>query len=117
MAEDLMSLAADFVRLSSELEATREAMKRLLLNGAAGGERPFARRVSGGVEHPNAATARAAEGAIVKLLREQPGLGTSEIARETSSKPVTVADRLKRLRKKGAIVGGGRSGWSATAAG
>jgi hypothetical protein len=76
MAEDLRVLAADFVRLSSELEATREAMKRLLMNGAGEQTRPtLARRRPGGKE------AGEAEKAIVSLLKETPNLGTSAIAR------------------------------------
>jgi len=37
---DLVALAEKCVRLSGELDATRDAMKRLLLNGAGGKENP-----------------------------------------------------------------------------
>ena len=41
---NLVELAKRFVRLSGELDLTRDAMKRLLLNGAGGGpeRKPYA---------------------------------------------------------------------------
>jgi hypothetical protein len=110
--ENLVQLAEQFVRLSGELDATREAMKRLLLNGEGEDPRiPFTRpaRVSGGVQRP----AAEAEGAIVELLKEQPSLGTSAIAKALGAKVVTTQDRLRRLKKRGAVQGGGGDGWTA----
>ena len=110
MAEDLRVLAADFVRLSGELEATRAAMKRLLMNGAGEPARhPMGARLKPGA---NALQAREAEGEIVELLKGRPGLRTSEIARATSAKAVTVQDRLRRLKKRGEVQGEG-GGWVA----
>ena len=109
MAEDLRVLAADFVRLSSELEATREAMKRLLINGAGEQTRPtLARRRPGGKE------AETREG------DRQPPQGNAEPrdvgdCKATGSPSVTVQDRLRRLRLRGEIEGGGKDGWRATA--
>jgi hypothetical protein len=115
MGEDLRVLAADFVRLSSELEATRAAMKRLLLNGGEGTPAgPFSRpaRVSG-VQRANKVAAEAAERAIVELLRDQPSLKTGAIAAATGAPAVTVQDRLRRLKRRGEIRGGGVAGWVA----
>jgi hypothetical protein len=56
VAENLVELAERFLRLSGELDATRDAMKRLLLNGAGDKpETPFSQpvRASGG-QHPKA---------------------------------------------------------------
>jgi hypothetical protein len=115
MAEDLVHLAETFLRLSGELNETREAMKRLLLNGGEGTPAgPFSRpaRVSG-VQRPNLGAAQAAEARILELLRERPQLKTGAIAQATGSNTQTVSDRLKRLRKRGEIIGGGAGGWVA----
>jgi hypothetical protein len=55
--------------------------------------------------------AQEAEAKIVELLRERPGLGTAAIARSTAAKVNTTAERLKRLRAKGEVRGGGGDGW------
>jgi hypothetical protein len=47
MSENLVELAQRFVRLSSELDATRDAMGRLLLNGAGPNENPTPARGCG----------------------------------------------------------------------
>jgi hypothetical protein len=96
--EGLIDLATRYVRLSGELDATREAMKWLLLNGADEAPRPFSAADRRG---PTGRGAEEAEQRIVELLKTQPGLGTSEVARETNANPQTAADRLKRLRKAG----------------
>jgi hypothetical protein len=48
MIGNLVDLAQRFVRLSSELDATRDAMRRLLLNGAGHNENPTPARGCGG---------------------------------------------------------------------
>ena len=55
--------------------------------------------------------------AIVELLREQPGLGTSAVATATNAKVGTVTERLKRLRLRGAVEGSGVAGWRLAATG
>lgn len=113
---DLRSLAGKYVELSEEIESVRAAMlAALTTNGAP--EVPFARpaRSPGGSRHKNATTARAAENAILERLRETPGLTTAAIAKATAAPPVTTQDRLRRLRSRGAIEGGGSSGWQVTA--
>jgi hypothetical protein len=63
VAGNLVQLAERYIHLSGELDATRDAMKRLLLNGGGGDSvRPIQpARSSGGSQHPNAAKAAAAE--------------------------------------------------------
>jgi hypothetical protein len=103
----LVDLAERFVRLSSELDATRDAMRRLLLNGAAE-PGPFSLPVRR--ELAGKGTAEA-EARIIELLREQPNLGTSAIAKAMSANIATTQDRLKRLRSRGEIEGGQGGGW------
>ena len=107
------------MRLSGELEATREAMKRLLMNGAgdvAPTQRPTQARLSkpGELKHPNAIAAQKAEAKIIELLETSPGLKISEIAKATSSKTTTTTERLKRLRAKGLATNDGGE-WRASA--
>ena len=119
---ELVALAERFVRLSGELDATRDAMRRLLLNGA-GAEpvRPTkpARSKPGGVEkqkHPHAIAAAAAEGKIIEVLRSTPGMKTTEIARATDAKVNTTTQRLARMLDRGAIIrDGADGGWTASA--
>jgi hypothetical protein len=47
MSGNIVELAQRFVRLSSELDATRDAMRRLLLNGAGPNENPTPARGCG----------------------------------------------------------------------
>ena len=106
MSGDLLALAAKYVALTEEIEDVRRAMLACLANGA--GEQPAhppqAGRPGGTgsqPNHPNALKAQEAEAQIVELLRSTPGLGPSQIARETGSKVNTVSQRLARLQSKG----------------
>jgi hypothetical protein len=114
MGHDLRSLAETYVRLETELEDVRRAMLAALTNGAApanptprSGSKPGSDRFREAAE---------AEDRIVTLLRNQPGLKTAEIAKETAGKLNTVTERLKRLRTKGMVTGGGSDGWSVATA-
>jgi hypothetical protein len=113
---DLLGLAERFVRLSAELEQTRAAMLASLMNGAGDNPKaPFTRpaRPSSGRQHLNAIAAKEAESEIIALLRAQPNLTTSAITKATKSRPSTVSERLRRLRERGEISGGGNDGWTA----
>jgi DNA invertase Pin-like site-specific DNA recombinase len=108
---DLLGLAERFVRLSAELEEVRAEMRAALTNGAEE-TRPFspaARQKLGGKE------AQEAEQSILRLLEKEPGLGTAAIARAMDARVDTTTSRLKRLRTRGEIVGGGKDGWRVTA--
>jgi hypothetical protein len=109
----LVELARRYVAVSDELEVIRGEIRAAVLNGAGDSAPvPFvAARLRPG-PHPKAA---AAEQAIVALLEKEPGLKTSAIAKATGSPAVTVQDRLRRLRKRGAIAGSGTEGWRTTA--
>jgi hypothetical protein len=113
--EDLRGLAERFVRLSSELEEVRAGMLAALTMNGAGEGRPFVLARTEPGQRATVVAARAAEAAIIERLRERP-MGTAELARVTGSPVVTVQDRLRRLRARGAISGGGSSGWVATPA-
>jgi hypothetical protein len=121
MSGDLVELAQGFVRLSGELDATRDAMKRLLLNGAGGpsenptpAKRPGAKRPQS--SHPKARRGPQVEEAIVALLQSSPGMGTAAIAKATAAQRSTTGERLKRLRAKGLIERDDASaGWRAPA--
>jgi hypothetical protein len=114
---DLRSLAETYVRLETELEDTRRAMLAALTNGSAPGNPTPARRRGPppSYTHPAAARAAEVEGQIVALLNANPGMGTAAIASATSSRTNTTAERLRRMRTKGVIRGGGSEGWVATA--
>jgi hypothetical protein len=133
MGQDLVELAKQYVSLTAQLEEVRGEIRKCVLNGA-GGDIIFrpptaARRPAKAAgktkakakpAHPDRATvmavARQAEEAIVALLRQNPGLRTSQIVEGTSSqRSSTVAERLKRLKQKGLVSGGGGEGWTATA--
>ena len=116
---DLVGLAQRYVALSSELEDVRNQMRLALAND--GGEAPArptqgSPRKAAGQEHPAAKKAAVVEGEIMALLRDKPGVGTAEVARATASKTSTTVERLRRLREKGMVTGGGNAGWSATEA-
>ena len=115
--EGLVELARRYVACSDELEALRGEIRKAVLNGVGGEDRaaPFTRpaRVLSGVQRANLVGAQAAEARIVELLKERPSLKTGAIAAATGSNVQTTADRLKRLRKRGAIGGGGVDGWTA----
>jgi hypothetical protein len=113
MAGDLRALAADFVRLSSEIEDVRRAMLSALTSNGSDPHPPRPARSSGGRQHPNAAKAAAAESEIIALLKDRPNLRTAEVAEATRTGKPTVTQRLQRLRDKGAITGGGAEGWVA----
>jgi MarR family len=97
MSGDLVELAQRFVRLSGELDATRDAMKRLLMNGGASPNPTPAKRP--GVKRPPAQ----AEEAILNLLQSSPGLRTAAIMKATGCVRSTMVERLKRLQAKGLI--------------
>jgi predicted Rossmann fold nucleotide-binding protein DprA/Smf involved in DNA uptake len=124
MAENLIQLAERFVRQSRELDETRDAMKRLLLNGAGdhparptqparpalGGksqsqegqaERPSLKRAL--PNHPNAIAAKEAQDRILEILRAGPRR-MAELASETETRQSTTSERLRRLREKGLVV-------------
>ena len=120
MSENLVELAQRFVRLSGELDLTRDAMKRLLLNGAAGKpDAPFARAKRPGAKrprlnHPKALRAAKVEEMILKLLQSSPGMRTAAIAKATAAQRSTTDERLKRLQAKG-LVERDDAGWRAPA--
>lgn len=107
----LVDLARRFVELSDELETVRGEIKRAVLNGA-GENRPFSPAVR---QRPAGKAAEEAEKAIVKVLEDKPNLGTSALAKATSASVNTTKERLKRLRAKGTVTGGGAEGWRTTA--
>jgi hypothetical protein len=114
---DLVELARRYVALSDQLEAVRGEIARAVLNGP-GGEpvRPIQpARSAGGGQHPNAIAAAEAEREIVELLRATPGMGTTAIAKATGSKASTTIERLRRLKARGQVQGGGDDGWQAVA--
>jgi hypothetical protein len=120
MGGDLLVLASKYVALAAEIEDVRRAMLACLTNGAGANPVPPTPAKRPGVNgpkpsHPNAVAAAKAEEAIIELLREQPGLKSTQIAKETKSKASTVTKRLKRLKARGQVAGGGDDGWQAVA--
>ena len=118
MDGDLVELAQQFVRLSGELDLTRDAMRRLLMNGAGGKpDGPFAQAGRPGAKpqssQPKTLRTAEVEAAILELLRSSPGKGTAAIARATTAHRSTTVERLKRLQVKGLIERGGDGGWRA----
>jgi hypothetical protein len=121
MSGDLVELAQRFVRLSGELDLTRDAMKRLLMNGAGSpnknptsARRPGAKRPQS--SHPKRVATAEIEQAIVNLLQSSPGLRTAAIAKATAAQRSTTDERLKRLRAKGLVERDDASaGWRAPA--
>ena len=103
MAENLVQLAETFVRLTGELNATRDAMRRALMNGSAPpeakpnpthakrpggiGSQPKAKPTKSAKAHPNARMAAEAEAKIIALLRSTPGMRPVEIARQMAARP------------------------------
>ena len=73
MSGSLVELAQRFVRLSGELNATRDTMKPLLLNGTGSNDNPTpAQRASAKgpqPSHPKALRGLQVEETIVRLLR------------------------------------------------
>jgi hypothetical protein len=120
---DLVALAEKFVRLSAEIEDVRRAMAAALGNGAdSHPPPPFERPARPGARpgpkpgaaHPAKARAAKAEAQIVALLQEKPGCRTAQVAEATASKSSATIDRLRRLRDRGLVSGGGAEGWTAT---
>jgi hypothetical protein len=113
----LVELARRYVSLSDELESVREQIKREVLNGA--GEIPQApfvraeRPGAKGPQHPSALKAAAAEAKMLDLIRASPGMGTTALAKAAGSKTSTTIERLRRMRERGEVVGGGADGWTA----
>jgi hypothetical protein len=117
---DLVTLAKRFVALSEELEAVRGEIRRCVLDGVEEAPvrppiKPAGRKHPAGQEHPAAKKAAVVEAEIMALLRDKPGTGTAEVARATASKTSTTVERLRRLREKGMVTGGGGEGWTAVA--
>ena len=119
MSGNLVELAQRFVRLSGELDSTRAAMRRLLLNGAGASsenptpaKRPGAKRPQ--PSRPKALRAAEVEERILELLRSSPGLRTGGIAKAMAAQRSTTDERLKRLQAKGVIERDG-VGWRAPA--
>jgi hypothetical protein len=121
MSGNLVKLAQRFVRLSGELHATRDAMRRLLLNGAGSpNENPTPARRPG-AKRPQSSrskmvAAAQVEQTIIGLLRSSPGLRTAANAKATAAQRSTTDERLKRLQAKGLIERDDTSaGWRAPA--
>jgi len=117
MSSELVALAEKFVRLSSELDETRDAMKRLLLNGGDHAPRPLSAQPARapGRAHLTSSATEAAERKIVEALTATPGLLTSAVAAATGSPVTSTVHRLRRLRSKGMVQGGGHGGWQVAA--
>jgi hypothetical protein len=119
-SDDLVVLAKRFVGLTAELDATRDAMRRLLMNGAGGEAAPRPTQAGRpGDEAPPSAkmiAAAASEARIIEVLKEHPGMGVSALAEATAAKRSTTAERLRRLRAKGLVEAAEGGGWSAAAA-
>jgi len=122
MTETLVALAERFVTLTSELNATREAMRRLLMNGAdpdpdppvnpMSAKRPGGKRSHSPPSNRKAARARQGEQAILDLLKMTPGMRTSELAKQTEAQMSTVSERLRRMKRRGQVASEGE-GWRA----
>ena len=110
----LVELARRYVNLSDQLEGVREPIKRALVHGAgdAGPPRPMqARSKPGG--HPNTVKAAEVDQRVIALIRDHPGMKTGALAKETGSRMSTMAERLRRLKARGEVHGGGDGGWPA----
>ena len=108
---ELVQLAERFVRASAELDAIRNEMRKLLLNGADPNPPRPTRAARPGAktrpqQHPKTAKsveAAKAEAKIVELLKSTPGMRTAAIAKATKSGTTTAAGRLKRLRARSLV--------------
>jgi hypothetical protein len=111
----LVELARRYVTLSDELEGVRDQIKRAVMNGAeqnpTRAERPGAK----GSQHPSARKAAAAETKMLELIRASPGMRTTAIAKAAGTKTSTTIERLRRMRERGEVQGGGPTGWTAPA--
>jgi hypothetical protein len=97
VSENLVELATRYLRLAGELDATRDAMKKLLMNGAEpppvnppSALRPGVKRSQ--PNHPNAIMASEAEAKILELLKTRP-MRMAEIAAEMEAKQTTTSLR------------------------
>jgi hypothetical protein len=104
-----------------ELALTRDAMRRLLMNGAGGAhENPTLARRPGArgpkSSQPKALRGPQVEETILKLLQSSPGLRTAAVAKATAAQRSTTDERLKRLQAKGRIERDGDSAGSRTPA-
>jgi hypothetical protein len=99
---DLVELANRFVQLSAELEETRTAMKRLLLNGA-GDTVPAGPAATPRRTKPTPAAVASAEQALLAAMQAHPEAGTNQLAELTGSGVSTTAERLRRLQKRGLV--------------
>ena len=104
MAGDLRALAEKYVALSAEIEDLRCAMLTALTNCAGDAPRPIrpAWQSSGG-PHPKAIATTQAEDQILGLLKQQPGMRTTELVKATGAKGPTVTERLRRMKQRGAV--------------
>jgi hypothetical protein len=60
--------------------------------------------------------AKAADEAVLALIRERPNIRTGEIVEAMGANGSTMAERLRRLKDVGEISGGKSHGWTAAAA-
>ena len=115
MSGDLVALAERYVNLSGELNEVRDAMKRLLLNGAGPPEKtppgevkpnPQPPRVRAkrarSKPHPNAIKFAETSETILTELRLKPS-STKEIAALTQAKTSTTVERLKKMKARGLV--------------
>jgi hypothetical protein len=105
MGGNLVELAQRFIRLSAELDITRDAMKRLLLNGTGGRSVNPTPATRPGADRPQSKKLKAlraaeVEEAILGLLRSSPGIRTAAIAKATAAQSSTTDERLKRLQAR-----------------
>ncbi len=116
---DLVTLARRYVELADELEGVRTEIKKVVMNGAGDhAPRPLSARPARApaqAKHPNSVGAEAAEAKIVEVLTATPGMTTGAIATAVGSPTTSTVHRLRRLRSKGMVQGGGNAGWALVA--
>ena len=113
----LVELARQYVALSDQLETVRRQIKLAVMNGGEMAKAPFVRAARPGEKSGSQqakAIAAAAERKLLDLIRQQPGTGTAALARSTGAKVNTSAERLKRMKLRGEVHGGGAVGWTAS---
>jgi hypothetical protein len=113
MSEGLVELARRYVAVSDELEVIRGEIRKAVLNG--GGTPEAARPTRAERPGRQAAQAEKAETQILELLRATPNLGTAALVRATDARGSTVSERLRRMKAKNLVQGGGAEGWRVTA--
>jgi len=113
---NLVDLARRYVELADELEGVRTEIKKVVMNGS-GDHAPnplFAAPAPARVHRarPGATpSTEVAEQTIIATLQSRPGLKTSEVAEAVGSPVTSTVHRLRRLREKGTLQGGGNAGW------